>query len=265
MEKAGESMAAETNKNGLQNETRAHYTDHPFDFMTGEDERVIDSLQPVPFRAFVENYLLPGQRVADVGCGPGRATLYLEKAGFKVFAVDLSLASLDLARKRAGNALFTCASNLSMPFRPESFDAVISDGVIHHTPDAHRSFSENAKLVRVGGYLYVAVYKRWRYYYYIYNHIGVPVRWLNRRPWGKGLVHATLLPVYYLAHLVKSGGTRTWSGAKNLFYDYIITPRATFHTREEIVQWGAEVGLELVHYERKNIGNCHAFVFRKPA
>ena len=258
-------MATEQQRSGLQQETQEHYSNHPFDFMTDEDEKNIADLQPVPFRYFVENYLHPGQVVADVGCGPGRATLYLEKSGFKVYAVDLSLASIDLARKRAKGQSFTCASNLSMPFKPGVFDAVVSDGVIHHTPDAHRSFTENAKLVRPDGYMYVAVYKRWRYYYYIYNYVGAPVRWLTRRGWGKTLVHSTLLPIYYLAHLIKSKGKRTWAGARNFFYDYIITPQATFHTREEISRWGTESGLQLVHYDKKNIGNCHAFVFKKTA
>src|SRR3972149_1351125 len=44
------------------------------------------------------------------------------------------------------------------------FDAVVSDGVIHHTPDAPQAFRENARLVRDGGHMYVAVYRRHRYY-----------------------------------------------------------------------------------------------------
>jgi hypothetical protein len=88
------------------------------------------------------------------------------------------------------------------------------------------------------------------------------VRWLERRSWGRALVNGTLLPVYYLAHLAKSRGKRTWQGAKNFFYDYIITPRATFHTREEVEEWGRRNGLELLEYY-PDIGNVHAFVFRK--
>jgi len=92
--------------------------------------------------------------------------------------------------------------------------------------------------------------------------IPLPVRWLEHRPWGRALVNGTLLPVYYLAHLVKSRGKRTWRGARNFFYDYIITPRATFHTREEVEEWGRRSGLELLEYH-PNVGNVHAFFFRK--
>lgn len=76
------------------------------------------------------------------------------------------------------------------------------------------------------------------------------------------LVHSTLLPVYYFAHLIKSRGKRTWYGARNFFYDYIITPQATFHTKDEIVEWGKEMSLELIDYD-PDVGNIHAFVFRK--
>jgi ubiquinone/menaquinone biosynthesis C-methylase UbiE len=136
--------------------------------------------------------------------------------------------------------------------------------VIHHTPDAYRSFCENARILRPGGTMYVGVYRRKRYYYYLYTYLGPPIRWLEKNKFGKALILSTLLPIYYAVHLVKSRGTRTWYGAKNLFYDYIITPRATFHTREEIAEWGRHNGLALIEYE-ENVGNVHAFVFAKTA
>jgi hypothetical protein len=45
-----------------------------------------------------------------------------------------------------------------------------------------------------------------------------------RGPAAQVLVDSTLPPIYYLVHLVKSRGRRTWHGAKSFFYDYIITP-----------------------------------------
>ena len=57
--------------------------------------------------------------------------------------------------------------------------------------------------------MYLGVYKRNRYYYYLYTYVGRPVRWLEHRAWGRALVNSTLLPVYYLVHLLKSRGQRT--------------------------------------------------------
>jgi ubiquinone/menaquinone biosynthesis C-methylase UbiE len=246
----------------LQEKTRAHYNRAPFDFLTEEDERRIRDYQPVPFRDFVDQLLRPGDKVIDVGCGPGRGTMFLVQEGMDTFAVDLSVESIALAKKRAPASNFVCASNLDLPFRSGFFDAVVSDGVIHHTPDARKSFSENARLVADGGYLYVGVYRRKRYYYYLYTYLGPTIRWLERQLWGRALLSVTIFPIYYLVHLIKSRGQRTWNGTKNFFYDYIITPQATFHTKEEICRWATDEGLELVSYE-ENVGNVHAFVFRK--
>lgn len=250
------------NSNHLQKLTKAHYNDFPFDFLTEEDERNIEGLQPVPFLRFADSHLKQGMRVVEIGCGPGRATLFMARRGIDLLAVDISLGSLRLARRRGPEAEFVLASNLTLPLPDGVFDAVVSDGVIHHTPDAYRSFCENARILRSGGVMYVGVYRRKRYYYYLYTYLGRPIRWLERRTWGKAFIYATMLPAYYVAHLVKSRGKRTWYGAKSFFYDYIITPQATFHTREEITEWGRSNGLELIEYD-KNVGNVHAFVFRK--
>ena len=246
----------------LQNLTQAHYNDFPFDFLTAEDERNIEQLQPLPFLHFANEHLQPGMRIIEVGCGPGRGTLFMARRGLDLTAVDISPESLGLARRRAPAAKFVLASNLDLPFADAAFDAVVSDGVIHHTPDAYRSFSENARILRPGGRMYVGVYRRKRYYYYLYTYLGRPIRWLEKQAWGRTLVYSTLLPVYYAVHLIKSRGKRTWRGAKNFFYDYIITPQATFHTREEIVEWGRHQHMELMGYE-ENVGNVHAFVFYK--
>ncbi len=247
---------------GLQARTADHYDSHPFEFLTAEDEERIEEWQPRPFRRFVENFLQPGQYIADIGCGPGRAALYLTRCRFAVIALDISFASLLLAQRRAPDAAYVAATNLRLPLRDDSCDAVVSDGVIHHTPDPLRAFTEDVRVLKPGGHLYLACYNRHGYYYYAYTYFGVPVRWLAKRPWGRALVHVTLLPIYYLVHLVKSGGKRTWRGASHFFYDYFITPRASFHSRDQIEGWCRAARLSVLEYD-PDLGNVHAFILRK--
>lgn len=244
--------------------TEAHYDAHPFDAITAHDERDPRRIQPRPFLEFCQSCLGKGARIAEIGCGPGRGTMYLTRLGHDVTAVDISAQSLARARRRAPEAAYVRASNLSLPFPDAAFDAVVSDGVIHHTPDAFAALSENARILRPGGHLYLAVYKRDRYYRHLYTYAGPPIRWLERRRLGRALLHMTVIPAYYAAHLVKSRGRRTWTGARSFFYDYIITPRATFHSRGEIEAWGDRLGLRLVRYDPA-LGNVHAFVFVKGA
>lgn len=248
----------------LQHRTQRHYDAYPFDALTPEDEREPRRVQPKPFMDFCDQHLSSGMSVAEIGCGPGRGTMYLATLGLAVTAVDISEASLRRAKKRAPAARFVRATNLALPFKDGSFDGVVSDGVIHHTPDPYRSFCENVRILRYGGFLYLGVYKRRRYYYYIYTCAGPLIRWVERSAPGRALLSMTVMPIYYAAHLIKSRGQQTWAGAKSFFYDYIITPRATFHTRAEVEGWGAKRGLQLTAYD-PSLGNVHVFIFRKPA
>jgi SAM-dependent methyltransferase len=180
-----------------------------------------------------------------------------------VYGVDISPTSLQLARARAPAAHYICASNMKLPIRDGAFDAVVSDGVIHHTAAADESFRENARLVAPGGYLYLGVYRRYRYYYYVYTYFGALLRWIANWRLGRYFIFCIFFLPYYAMHLLKSRGKRSWAGARNFFFDYFLTPRATFHTREEVCAWGTAAGLALLAYE-PDIGNVHAFVFRRP-
>jgi ubiquinone/menaquinone biosynthesis C-methylase UbiE len=247
----------------LQARTAAHYDAYPLEFLTPADEAAIRDQQPAPFRRFVEQHLRPGAWVAEVGCGPGRGTLFLTRHKAAVVAVDISYRSLLLARRRAPTGRFVLSTNLALPFEEAEFDGVVSDGVIHHTPNARAAFAENVRIVKPGGLLYLGIYNRRKHYYYLYTLLGGPIRSLESRASGRALLFGTIVPLYWLVHLIKSRGRRTWQGAVHFFYDYFVTPRASFHTREEVCGWAHEEGLELLEYD-PSLGNVHVFVFRKP-
>jgi len=255
-------MLPDTGELALQRRTRAHYEAYPFEFLTPGDEASIERMQPPPFIRFISRYAAPGMSVAELGCGPGRGTMYLGQNCLDVTALDLSRSSLELARSRAPQARYVEASNLALPFPDASFDLVISDGVIHHTPDAYRSFCENVRVLKPGGYYYLGVYNRNRYYYYLYTFLGAPLRQVEQFRLGQAAIYMTVFPVYYAAHLLKSRGKRTLRGARNFFYDYIMTPRASFHGRDEIEGWASRNRLDLVDYD-PSLGNVHVFTLRK--
>jgi len=248
----------------LQKRTEAHYDRYPFEFLTADDAH--DTAEhAAAFRNFVTRHVRPGTSVGEVGCGPGRDTIYLVRAGADVTALDLSWNSIALARARVPEAHYVRGSALSLPFAPGTFEVVVSDGVIHHTPDARRAFGELARVLKPGGALYLGVYNRRRYYFYLYTYPGRVMRALERGTAGRALIMATAFPLYFLAHLLKSRGRRTLKGARNLFYDYFLTPQASFHTREEIECWAREEGLAREMYD-PSPGNVHAFwLLKAPA
>ncbi len=70
--------------------------------------------------------LRPGQRVLDVGCGPGRHAYALAEKGIAVHGVDISQTFIDLASENApAGATFARADARALPF-DEEFDAAIS-------------------------------------------------------------------------------------------------------------------------------------------
>ena len=158
------------NGDSLQQQTQDHYERFPFEFMPPMSQPELAVQQPIPFRKFIEGCQCKGGLIADVGCGPGRASAYLAGAGFQVVAVDLTATALTLTRQRASGIRAVQASNLELPFASESFAIVVSDGVIHHTPEPHSSFKENVRILKRGGLLYTSVYRKPGYY----HHPGYP-------------------------------------------------------------------------------------------
>lgn len=63
-------------------------------------------------------------------------------------------------RKKNFFKVLTC-DNLSLPFRDESFDAVLSIAVVHHfstTERRVRAIKELARVLRIGGRLIISVW-----------------------------------------------------------------------------------------------------------
>jgi SAM-dependent methyltransferase len=67
-------------------------------------------------------------RVLDVGCGAGRHSLYLQRRGLKVTAIDISPRIVELARERGVQDARVVDASRRLPFRNGEFDTVILFG-----------------------------------------------------------------------------------------------------------------------------------------
>ncbi len=99
-------------------------------------------------------------RIADIGGGPGRYSLALQQAGYKVTLVDLSPASVEFARKVTGGTLegYHCLSATHLDPLPDAgFDAVLLMGPLYHLldeSDRQRALSEARRVLVPGGLLF---------------------------------------------------------------------------------------------------------------
>jgi SAM-dependent methyltransferase len=237
------------------------YDDHPFDWTKGYSLRELDATLAPPLKSFIDDVPCDAL-VLDIGCGAGRVTACLAARRLHCVGLDLSRASVRLMRERTGQA-GVVGDSLRLPFSDGSVDRVIADGVIHHTGDPFEAFVEGCRVLKSGGLFYAAVYKPHGRYQRLYRFPGSIIRALVNYRAGKATVHATILPLYYLVHVLKSRCKRSWYGARNLFYDYFVTPKVEFLSRAEIEQWSAICGVDVVAYSPNPGFNVHSFLLRK--
>jgi ubiquinone/menaquinone biosynthesis C-methylase UbiE len=95
----------------------------------------------------------PGQRVLDVGCGPGALTAQLvERLGpDSVAAVDPSTPFADAARVRFPGVDVRVAPAETLPFAADSFDAALAQLVVSFMTDPVGGLREMARVTRPGG------------------------------------------------------------------------------------------------------------------
>jgi len=95
----------------------------------------------------------------DVGCGTGFVTSFELGLYGAVVAIDISSGMLDVARKRFSGFgslnLLVCDAE-SLPLRDEVADLVSVSSVLHHLPRPSDSLTEISRVLKKGGFLYVA-------------------------------------------------------------------------------------------------------------
>jgi SAM-dependent methyltransferase len=105
-----------------------------------------------------------GEHVLDLGCGAGTDTLVAaQMVGPQgaVTGIDMTPEMLAKARESAAemeldNVELVEGEAEALPFADESFDVVVSNGVIDLIPDKDAVFSELARVLRPGGRIQIA-------------------------------------------------------------------------------------------------------------
>jgi SAM-dependent methyltransferase len=108
--------------------------------------------------------LKPGERVLDVGSGAGTDTLIAAQMvgpEGSVTGIDMTPEMLEKARGAAEEMGMTNVELVEgeverLPFADESFDVVISNGVIDLIPDKDAVFSEIFRVLEPGGRIQIA-------------------------------------------------------------------------------------------------------------
>jgi ubiquinone/menaquinone biosynthesis C-methylase UbiE len=95
----------------------------------------------------------PGERVLDLGCGPGDGAQRLAEAGAQAFGLDYSQGMLETARAVPGLGGLVRGDAGRLPFRDGAFDKVLCTNSFHHYPQHLDALREMRRVLRPGGVL----------------------------------------------------------------------------------------------------------------
>jgi SAM-dependent methyltransferase len=171
-----------------------------------------------------------GKAVLEIGVGLGSDHQRLVEAGARATGIDLTERAIQYTARRMG--IFGLPSRLSVAdaenlcFPDETFDAVYSWGVIHHSPDTARAVREIHRVLRPGGTARIMIYHKWSFVGYM---LWLRYALLRGRPF-------TSLATIYDRYL-ESAGTKAYSvsEAKQLFSAFRDVSIATVLTHGDLL------------------------------
>jgi len=102
---------------------------------------------------------LQGDRVLDVGCGPGSDAETFADREYDVTGLDVTPSFLESARTNVPDARFALGDMRQLPFDSSSFDGVWACASLLHVPreDVPATLSEFARVLDDGGHLYCSL------------------------------------------------------------------------------------------------------------
>lgn len=155
--------------------------------------------------SFAKFYESKGKKVLEVGVGAGTDFSQWCKNGAFANGIDLTQEGITHVQTRLNLFNLSCDSLRvgdaeNIPFESDSFDIVYSWGVIHHSPNTEKAFSELVRVCKPGGAIRFMVYhldsiNTW---YFWLKHSLLKGRWNKDRQWA-------------LWHFMESSGTKAYS------------------------------------------------------
>ena len=180
-----------------------------------------------------------GMAVLDAGCGTGIfSAIFARNGAGRVVGIDISPGSLETARGlkekfNLANVSFERQDMLQLPFADGTFDIVWAWGTVHHTTDPLRAISELARVLRPGGSIFLAVYKRTKLTW-IHEIIRKTLVKTPKQSW----TALSKIMAFFLSPVVfffkKREKSRKGEKLEELILDWYFVPIRHYYTPEEI-------------------------------
>jgi ubiquinone/menaquinone biosynthesis C-methylase UbiE len=106
---------------------------------------------------FIQN--LKGEKVLDIGCGPGRDAKYFSEHNLEVTGIDLTSNFVKMASQNVPNAKFMQMDMRNLDFPENSFDGIWTCASFYHVPqkDAKNTLLGFRKVLNPSGLLFISI------------------------------------------------------------------------------------------------------------
>lgn len=138
------------------------------------DDETVDFWDRFP-RTFIDKFVeLSGEKIIDVGSGPGRDGLLLQQAGKEVVCIDASESMIKLSSERGLKSILAEFNNL--PFEDNFFDGVWSYTALLHIPkkSIKSPLNEISRVLKKSGIFALGLIEGDGEYYKESSGVGMP-------------------------------------------------------------------------------------------
>ncbi len=115
--------------------------------------------------SFLKDYINDGDNILDLGCGNGRFLELIGDKKIKYFGIDSSESLIKQANETYGQlGKFIHGDALSLPYKNNSFNTIVSFGVLHHIPSKKlrkQFLNEAHRVMKKDGVLILTVWNLW--------------------------------------------------------------------------------------------------------
>ena len=107
-----------------------------------------------------------GSNILEAGCGTGQMSIVLSRYARTIYGIDLSKGSLIEAKQFINSndikSVHLFRMNIfKLFFEENTFDVIISNGVLHHTYNPKLAFSKLVRVLKPGGIIVIGLYHRY--------------------------------------------------------------------------------------------------------
>lgn len=228
----------DSSKEDITEKMKSFYEKTPFPDYDDFDDAgsLITKARKGLFAKLLDDQIPFGTRIIECGCGTGQLTNFLSIGARTVIGADLCMNSLKMANGfKETNSLDRAhfyQMNLFRPaFKPQSFDLVISNGVLHHTSDPFLAFKSISKLVKPNGYILIGLYHK-------YGRLATDVR--------RVIFNMTRDKFKFLDRHANNKNVSE-AKRKSWFNDQYKNPHESKHTAVEVMKWLDATNFTFVH------------------